>query len=222
MHSAVFGGGAKYSSRRAVGNNQHGCLAKRSKSVYWAKLISLSLFLFNSIASANCAVPVFQNGKLSIPTVQVVLPTGDANLYKANLDYSSVPMHPGSFSLASSEAVNPVDLIITTIPSPLRIGEQGYLQIQLIPNSPIASATLEVLSSSDALEITPARMPLNNLVPPSVGSGSATSPPDPPALGVVPVVNFQVKVLRAGSFPVAVEFRADCGAIKRQINIKGE
>lgn len=183
------------------------------------KLALSCFFYFSSIASASCTLPVFQNGRLSIPAVQVVLPAGDMDIYSANLDYSSSSAH---FSIASAEPANPVDLIVTTVPSPLRVGEHGHIQVQLIPNVSIDVAALEVVSASDALEITPVRMPLGNLSPPTSGSASATSPPDPPALGVVPIVNFQVKVLRPGTYAATVVFQADCGAVKRRIVIKGE
>jgi len=179
--------------------------------------------LFVSTAAlAGCDLPVFQGGRLTIPAVQVISDNGDVGLYKANLDYLPMPATTNDFRLASGESANPVGLIVTTIPTPLRVGEQGYLQVQLIPSMSIASATLFAASTSDAVEITPSSMALTNLVPPSSGSAPGKSPPDPPALGVVPVVNFQVKVLRAGIFPATIEFRADCGTQKRQITIKGE
>lgn len=111
---------------------------------------------------------------------------------------------------------------MTTIPTTLRVGAQGYLQVQLIPNTTISIATLQAIAGSDALQITPASVVLTNLVPPTPGSASEKSPPDPPALGVVPLVNFYVKVLRAGVFPATFEFRTNSGVQKLRIFIKGE
>lgn len=133
-----------------------------------------------------------------------------------------VPDATNNFLIEAAELANPVKLIVTTIPATLRVGEQGYLQVHLIPNTTISIATLQAIAGSDALQITPESVVLTNLVPPTSESAPEKSPPDPPVLGAVPLVNFHVKVLRVGVFPATIEFRTDLGVQKLQIFIKGE
>lgn len=196
-------------------------------------LVLLNVVLFTVSSSYGSEIPYTGNDSSNEALSQMEGKNSDVEISVGNEQSEkgvtqtkevplSVPAATNNFLMDAAELINPVELIVTIIPATLRVEEQGYLQVQLIPNTTIASATLQVTSGSDALQITPASVSFTDLVPPTSGGASEKSPPDPPALGVVPLANFQVKVLRVGVFPATITFRSDCCVQQRQITIKGE
>lgn len=122
------------------------------------------------------------------------------------------------FALAACIEPSP-ELIVTSIPGRLRVGESGVLQVSIVSQVAIANAVLSV-SASPGLEVSPDRVTLSRI--PAVGGAKATegsSPHNPPALGVVPIRNFHLLPKEVGEQSIKISLVYDKRSVTKLITV---
>lgn len=111
------------------------------------------------------------------------------------------------------------DLIVTAVPPSLHVAETGILQISIAARAAIETASLTI-QPSRGLDAFPPSFTLSGLVPAGAApSPAAGSPPNPPALGVVPVRNFTLKATEAGTQRVTVTLSFDGRSVSRTVDL---
>lgn len=111
------------------------------------------------------------------------------------------------------------ELVVTAVPSRLRLGEAGILRVSIVSAEAIPNAVLSV-SSPPGLGVTPDRVALTRI--PAVGGASApagSSPPNPPPLGVVPMRNFSLIAKESGEHSVAVTLVYDGHSVRKVVAV---
>jgi hypothetical protein len=113
----------------------------------------------------------------------------------------------------------PPELIVTPVPARLRLGEPGRIQVSIASREALPAAVLTV-SATPGLEASPVRVELPPLPP--VGGGPsrrAGSPPDPPALGLVPMRSFSLIPKAIGDHTVTVTLAYGDRQVSRTVTI---
>ena len=112
-----------------------------------------------------------------------------------------------------------VDLIVTAVPPSLRVAETGVLRVSIAARTAIEAASLTI-RSSPGLDASPPSFTLSRLVPAGAApSPAAGSPPNPPALGVVPIRNFTLKPTEAGTHRMTVTLSFDGRSVSRTVDL---
>ena len=110
------------------------------------------------------------------------------------------------------------EIVLSVAPSPLPVGSTGRLQIQINATERLSNAVL-IATATEGLTVSPGRMVVGRVDPPSAGPRTPIFNPSPPALGVVPVRNFRVAPSRWGDFEVTVTLSYDGGSISRSLTV---
>ena len=111
------------------------------------------------------------------------------------------------------------ELIVTAVPPRLRLAEGGLLQVSIASRTAIASAVLSV-DAPGGLDVSPDRVTLSRLPAVSdVPAPAAASPPNPPALGLVPMRNFSLKAKEVGEHRVTVTLTFDGHSVSRTVAV---
>ncbi len=132
------------------------------------------------------------------------------------------PAVSASPASSPSAAVPTVTIVAWAVPSTLQVGQPGFLQVKLIATHAIESGTLSAASADPAVAFVPPQIPIKDLFPPRTGRNApGRSPPEPPALGVVPMYTFQMNAARPGVYPVEVKFVYGNTVVTQHITVKG-
>ncbi|MBM3534982.1 MAG: hypothetical protein FJX60_18305 [Alphaproteobacteria bacterium] len=112
---------------------------------------------------------------------------------------------------ASAQVAWP-EIILSVAPTPLAPGATGRLQIQIVARERLSNAVLTA-SAAAGVTLSPSRLNLGRVDPPSVGSRTPTISPAPPVLGAVPVRNMRIGAAQPGTYEVTVTLSYDGGSI---------
>src|SRR5205085_608528 len=111
------------------------------------------------------------------------------------------------------------ELILSAVPATLQAGVTGRLQIQIAATEQLANAVLSAAAPS-GLTLSPTRMSVGTVRPPSTAPATPIFQPNPPALGVVPVRNLRATAAQAGDYEVTVTLTYDGGSVSRTLTIQ--
>ncbi len=120
-----------------------------------------------------------------------------------------------SCTAASSE----IELIVTAVPPRLKAGSEGLIEVRLVTEGAFPQATLSAIASSPGVTILPSSLTIPAM-PPRPTSTVANSPPNPPALGVIPIRTFRIAAAQAGDVTVVVRLAYATGEVGRLVAIK--
>jgi len=110
------------------------------------------------------------------------------------------------------------ELVLSVAPSPLRPGTAGMLQVQIATTEPLSNAVLSA-SAPAGVTVSPTRMTVGRVRPPSTAPAKPLLHPNPPPLGVVPVRNLRVTARAAGDYEVTVTLSFDGGSVSRSLTV---
>jgi hypothetical protein len=120
---------------------------------------------------------------------------------------------------ATAHAQTVPELIVGVAPATLRTGVPGRLQIQMVATEQLSNAILSAVAPS-GLTLSPARLTVGTVRPPSTGPATPIFQPNPPPLGVVPVRNLRATAAEAGDYEVTVTLTFDGGSVSRTLTIQ--
>jgi hypothetical protein len=111
-------------------------------------------------------------------------------------------------------------LILSVAPSPLRVGAQGTLQVQISATETLNGAVLTA-SAPAGLSLAQTRLTVGRVRPPTTATTAPASviQPNPP-LGVVPVRNIRLTASQPGDYDVTVTLTYDGGSISRSLTVQ--
>lgn len=107
------------------------------------------------------------------------------------------------------------ELILRAQPSPLAVGATGLIQVQIVTTERLSNAALAATAAPSTLAISPARLTVGRVEPPSSAPRTPIFNPSPPVHGVVPSRNFRIAAAQAGTYEVTVTLSYDGGSISR-------
>lgn len=122
-----------------------------------------------------------------------------------------------SMAPASSAATGPVTINAWSVPTNLKVGRLGYLQVKLSPARNIDSATLSVESASTGIAFAPREIALKDLhpVPPEKAAPDGQ-------LDAATIYTFKITASKPGVYPVEVKL-ACCNAVTAEkITVKAD
>lgn len=111
-----------------------------------------------------------------------------------------------------------IELVVTPVPPRLKAGSEGVIEVRVVAEGTFPQATLTATARSPGVTISPPSFVMPASVPRSQ-STAVNSPPNPPALGVVPMRTFRISAAQAGDVIVAVRLISGAGAVERSISI---
>jgi hypothetical protein len=120
---------------------------------------------------------------------------------------------------ASRAAEDDAELLLRAVPENLSMGEAGSLEVRVVAKRALGTARLQALNADGGLAIEPAEHRIEDLKAPRAFGGMVVSPPNPPALGLVPVRVFRLTPIRPGTHEITVELTAGDSKVADSIKI---
>ncbi len=133
------------------------------------------------------------------------------------------PVRPTAVVPDSPDDHQDVFIVVGVVPATQQAGQPCFLQVKVLPKQPIAAGTLSVVTDGADINVVPREIELKDIHPPVPGRNApGRSPPEPPALGVVPVYTFRIDAVTPGSHILVVRFAYGDKEVRQQLTIKGD